>query len=314
MNCRRRHEFAALCCYNGTMLQWVLHQWLRQTAHQKVMESVAAAAQQVRDGATEPEADETSEPTPPCDIALLFALQIEAAGILDAAPHLTTLRNATFVEHLGAWQKKQIVVAECGVGQKAAAQATADVIALHQPQWVVSAGFAGALVEELPRGHMLMPDVIVDEEGSESSVGFNLSAEALAQSPKLHVGKLLTVNEVVRTAEQKRALAERYQAVAVDMETAAIARVCREQKTRFLSIRIISDALDDELPLEIEALMQPGTLARKAGRLAGALWNRPSSVKDMWQLREDAIKYADRLAKFLRGVLPQLPGHVGNLE
>jgi adenosylhomocysteine nucleosidase len=296
------------------MLQWVLHQWVRQVAQQKVMETMAAAAQQVREEIEKPAPEPSDEPPPPCDIALLFALQIEATGILDTATDLSTTRNATFVEHLGPWHKKQILIAECGVGQAAAARAAADVIALHQPQWIISAGFAGALVDALPRGHILMPDAIVDEQGQEFNVGFQLSPEALAQSPKLHVGKLLTVKEVVRTEAQKRALSEQYDALAVDMETAAIAKVCREQKTRFLSIRIISDAVEDELPLEIEKLMQPGTLARKAGRLAGAIWNRPSSVKDMWQLREDAIKYADRLAKFLAGVVVQLPGQVGNLK
>ena len=39
---------------------------------------------------------------------------------------------------------------------------------------------------------------------------------------------------------------------------------------------------------------------------AGAIFNRPSSVKDMWNLREEAIKASDRLAKFLEGTVEQL--------
>jgi hypothetical protein len=34
---------------------------------------------------------------------------------------------------------------------------------------------------------------------------------------------------------------------------------------------------------------------------------RFSAAKDLWKLREDALKTSDRLAKFLVGVVEQLP-------
>jgi adenosylhomocysteine nucleosidase len=90
------------------------------------------------------------------------------------------------------------------------------------------------------------------------------------------------------------------------METAAIAAVCRQEKTRFLSVRVISDAVDDELPPEIEKLMASKSFARQLGAAAGAIFKRPSSIKDMWKLREDAVRLSDRLATFLSGVVEQL--------
>jgi hypothetical protein len=71
-------------------------------------------------------------------------------------------------------------------------------------------------------------------------------------------------------------------------------------------VRIISDAVDDELPPEIERLVQSKTLARQLGAATGAIFKRPSAVKDLWQLREDAIRLSDRLARFLAGVVEQL--------
>lgn len=283
------------------MLQYLLQQWIRQAAQRKLMETVAGVARQ--------EPDETAEeegPPPPCEVAILFALNIEAAGVLDAALDLYTTRNASFVEHLGPWLSRQVCVAETGAGPHAAAKATADLIALHKPAWVVSAGFAGGLVDSLPRGHLLMADTICDQHGREMSVGFTIDEESLARSPKLHVGRLLTVDAIVKTPAAKRSLALAHDAVACDMETAAIAAVCRETQTRFLSVRIVSDAVDDVLPPEIDRLLQSKSLARQLGAATGAILKRPSAIKEMWQLREDAIRYSDRLAKFIAGVVPQL--------
>ena len=86
----------------------------------------------------------------------------------------------------------------------------------------------------------------------------------------------------------------------------AVAEVCRRHRTRFLSVRVISDALDDQLPPELERLVNHSSIAGKLGAATRAIWQRPSIVKDMWRLRETAQRASDRLARFLTGVVPQL--------
>jgi hypothetical protein len=44
----------------------------------------------------------------------------------------------------------------------------------------------------------------------------------------------------------------------------------------------------------------------RLGAVIGALWKRPGSYKDMWQLRENAMLAAESLAEFLDGVVKQL--------
>jgi adenosylhomocysteine nucleosidase len=201
---------------------------------------------------------------------------------------------------------KRFVVAESGVGRAAAGRATEDVIKIHRPRWVVSAGFAGALVSDLHRGHMLMADSVMDEQRRPLEVGFRISRDDLAASPGLHVGRLLTVDQVIRHGAEKEALAKQYEAVACDMETIAVAQTCRRRRVGFLSVRIISDALDDTLPPEIERMLEQPNWAAKLGAATGAIFHRPASVKDMWRLRETALRMSDRLAQFLVGMLPQL--------
>src|SRR5690606_33984214 len=108
------------------------------------------------------------------------------------------------------------------------------------------------------------------------------------------------------TKDAKRELGERHQALAVDMETFGVAEVCRREKQRFLSVRVISDAVDDELPAEIERLVKKKGMARKIGAAAGSVLRRPSTAKDLWRFREAALECSERLAKFLEGVVAQL--------
>jgi len=276
---------------------------MRQTARGKLQEVVADVARGQQGAAMDAE----TEPPPPCEIAVVFALGIESGGLVDLLENAVTTRYQTHVEYAGFLGGRYVVIADAGVGRDAAAQTARHLIALHHPPWIISAGFAGALHADLRRGHVLMADEVVDTTGQSLSIGLTVSRDDIEQSPSLHMGRLLTVDEIVRTRSEKERLGGEHAALACDMETLATAQVCQELQTRFLSIRIISDAVDDELPAEIEALVAQQSLAGKLGAATGAIFKRPSSVKDMWKLKEDAIKASDRLARFLAGVVAQLP-------
>jgi adenosylhomocysteine nucleosidase len=151
-----------------------------------------------------------------------------------------------------------------------------------------------------------MADSVASEAGENLSVGIKLQPEVIGATKGLHVGRLLTVDRLIRRPEERRQLGSAHAALACDMETFAVAAACRELKTRLLSVRIISDTLEDELPPEIENLLAQRSLAGKIGAAAGAVMHRLGAAKDLWKLREDALKASDRLAKFLRGVVRQL--------
>jgi nucleoside phosphorylase len=151
-----------------------------------------------------------------------------------------------------------------------------------------------------------MADSVANESREQFSVGIKLEPQVLAATKGLHVGRLLSVDRLIRQPAERRILHEEHDALACDMETISVARACQELNTRLLSVRIISDAVDDELPPEIEHLLSQKSIAGKLGAAAGAVFQRPSAAKDLWKLREDALKASDRLGKFLRGVLGQL--------
>lgn len=280
-------------------LRLLVGQFVQQAATQKMRSMVTDAVQ----GQLEPG---EGEPIVPCEIAFIFALNAESGALTDLLENSTYAKCSTFVERAGLLDGRTVVVAEVGVGAEAATRGTADCLALHKPKWVVSAGFAGGLVEGLNKGHILMADELVDLSGNVLETGLKIDRSSL--SPSLHVGRLLTVDRLIREPDEKRSLAQQHQAIACDMESSAVAEVCRQAGVPFFSVRVISDTVDDRLPVEIEKLLTEKSLVGRLGTAAGAILNRFSAVGDMWRLYEDALKCSQRLAKFLRSMLPQMSG------
>lgn len=241
----------------------------------------------------------------PCDAALIFALGIEAGGVVDTLTDAETSRQPHGIEHAGQWHGREVVVVEGGVGPAAAARATAEAIRFYRPRYVISAGFAGALVDDLPRGRLLLADEVVNPAGQVFQVGLQLASPGA--SAGWQVGRLLTVESVVRTPAERRSWAAKSQALACDMETFAVAHTCRQWGVPLIAVRIISDAVDDELPPEIAHLLAQRTLAGRLGAAAGAVLRRLGAARDLWRLHEEALKASDRLARFLGGLVQQLP-------
>ena len=119
-------------------------------------------------------------------------------------------------------------------------------------------------------------------------------------------GRLVTLDAAVASTDEGAELGRKHEALAADLESLAVAEVCRRAKVRFLAIRVIRQGLDDQLPADVRHLKKQKSIAAKAGALLGAAARRPSSMKDLWQLKEDALLASDRLAKFLDEVIVQL--------
>lgn len=284
--------------------QYLLRGWIQQAATAKLHEVAEQAVREHTSG--EGAADMPEAEIPPCDVGFVYALGIELGGLEDRLEMKRTIRAGGFKLRIGKLRGRGITMIESGPGRESAGKATRALIAGHRPAWIVSAGFAGGLVEGFGRGEFLLASEIVDLAGGKLAVDFKVSPASLAATPHVRVGRLVTVNEIVRTKPEKLALGKAHGADAVDMETYAVAEVCRQERVRFMSVRIISDAVDDELPKEVERLLGMKSTAGRIGAALGAIVSRPGSVKDLWQLKEDALKSSDRLAKFLDGVIAQL--------
>lgn len=282
----------------------LLQSWLRNEANRKIREKVVETAQeQLQAAAGESAGGQSGRRLPPYRLGIVFALAIEAGGLEDLLDGVVSTRGRNFVVRQGALDGRQVALILSGPGRRSAARATQTLIDGHDPLWVLSAGFAGGLSPSLKRHDVLVADQLVDTAGNQLNVDLGALSGAPTAAPGVEVGRLLTADRVIRLPSEKRSLLRQYGALAVDMETFAVAEVCRHRQVRFLSVRVVNDAADDELPPDVEKLLARKTRAAQLGAAVGAIWNRPSSAKDMYRLKENALLCSDRLAKYLAGLI-----------
>ncbi len=284
--------------------QWMIQNWLRHLAEQKIREAVAEAARQQAFSATaDPEAAEARK----CDLGAVFALREESGGFEDLLEGVVTTKGDGFVIHRGEWKGRRIGIAVSGAGRETAARAAEALILGHCPRWVFSAGFCGGLSPKLKRRDLLVADCLTLPDGSELPIDLEpVQSARLLSKPGVHVGRLLTVDEIVRRPREKRSLGKSHCAMGVDLESFAVAEVCRRRRTRLLVVRVVSDAVDETLPREVDRLSRQKTRAAQLGAALGAILDRPGAIKEMYRLKQNALACSDQLAKALASLTAHL--------
>jgi adenosylhomocysteine nucleosidase len=241
------------------------------------------------------------------DVGIVAALSLEVGFLVDK---LSKVRKYSGPKHTiveGELGGKVVALIVSGMGREAARNGTRLLLDGHQPRWLLSAGFAGALAPGLARNAIVMANEVIDLEGQRYAIGVAVppTQGGRDQGPSIATGRLLTVDRIIPTAAEKAELHRRYEADLVDMETSAVAALCSERGIRFLSIRVISDEAGIDLPPEVVTLLTHSGSYR-VGAALRALWQRPSRIKDFWALHEHAQEAADRLATFTVAALDRL--------
>lgn len=177
-----------------------------------------------------------------------------------------------------------------GVGAAAAERAVKAKLAERPWRLVLTCGFAGGL------NPALRPETVIFE----TDENFPLR-KALLDTGAVAV-RFHCADRVAVTAAEKTALRASTEADAVEMESAVIRRLCRERGLPSATVRAISDAAGEDLPLDFNALLQPdGTL--NLAKLAGAVLCRPWKIPALLALGSRTKSAAARLAAVLRAVL-----------
>jgi adenosylhomocysteine nucleosidase len=239
----------------------------------------------------------------PVDVGIVAAMSIEVGFLLDKLSKVRTYAGPRLSVVEGEYGGKVVAVIVAGMGREAARAGAQILSEGHRPRWIVSAGFAGALDPARRRNDLIIPSEVLDLEGQQIAV--DVPPAFLDPHHGVRSGRLLTVDRIIRTAAEKADLRRRFEADAVDMETSGVAALCNERSVRFLSIRVVSDEAEIDLPPEIATLMTRSGSYR-VGAALRAIWQRPSRLKDFWRLHEHAQEAADRLAEFTVAAIERL--------
>ncbi|MGL4595286.1 MAG: hypothetical protein ACRCUY_11200 [Thermoguttaceae bacterium] len=243
------------------------------------------------------------------DIGFVFAMPMEAAGVVDQLKrHKKTCGNGR-VFHTGLFNHLPVAIVEAGIGQKKARQSTEVLIDVFRPKRILSAGYSGGLVASQNKFAVIFPEFVIREsDGKMLDLKSSIPTMVLKDDETKNgtdkrlenpATTLLTTNFIVSSPKNKKELAKKYGAELVDMETFAIAEMCMERQIPFLSARIVLDTSNESLPKDVQIIMknvEKGGI-RLVGSILGSVCRRPSSMTDLYRLKEDALRATDRLAK-----------------
>jgi adenosylhomocysteine nucleosidase len=171
-----------------------------------------------------------------------------------------------------------------GMGQARAHEAALSLTARGAVA-LVSFGTAGALAPGLRAGDLVLADGVLS--GSvliESDRDWQgRLAGRLAGSLGVHTGTILHADAVVASPSDKSRLFLSTGAVAVDMESAGVARAAAEHDVPWLGVRAIVDAAGQSIPaLALDPLGQDGR--PRLGPLVAGLARAPSDLAPLLRL------------------------------
>jgi len=170
-----------------------------------------------------------------------------------------------------------------------------------RPEFYISSGLAGALRLEYQVGEVLVARSVVAERAPEGAQGGVVeSSPALVSfadecGAKL-VERFFSAERVVSRAEEKLQLGK--SADAVEMESFAILARMRAEGIPGVAIRAVSDAADQDLPLDMnEVFTAEGEVS--IPRVLGQLALRPTKLPELIKLGKNSKRAAESLASFL---------------
>ena len=212
-------------------------------------------------------------------------IAVNGPGILAALPEEARSAGGSRMQRGEIAQLADGLLILAGVGQDSAAAAAQRLYDAGAPG-LVSFGTAGGLDPALPTGSLVVPREIIDDEGrryaSDGRWRDALMHRLSARIP-CHEGALFSARRPAVQVTDKQEAHARWGAVAVDMESAAVARVAEHHRIPFLAIRVVLDGAGHGLPrAALVAFDAQGRL--RLGALVRALAARPQEVAGLHRL------------------------------
>lgn len=224
---------------------------------------------------------------------LVFALSREHLFFRRTLQPRRRIASAPCRAHL-CGTDSSLLLLETGVGPHAVESALSWALGSRCPDLVVSAGFSGALQPGLAVGDLVLADEVVDVHGQRWPTTWRPASS-------LRRGRILAAPGLIGDPVEKQRLGMEHGALAVDMETAAVASHCHRLGIPFGCLRAISDDGSTPLSPQLLLLLRDGRVAPL--RLLGAMLRWPGLIGELWRLAWDTRRAARSLGQGLVSLL-----------
>lgn len=169
---------------------------------------------------------------------------------------------------------------------------------------LLSIGIAGGLDTALRPGDIVLPDLVIGSDGARWHAASEWHAAVLQDVPSPAIGPLLAAADPACTVAEKAALRARTGALAVDMESGAVAMAAAETNVPFLALRVIADPADRAIPrAALKGVAADGS--RRPLAVLGGLLLRPADLPALISLARDskaALRQLRRVASLGRAL------------
>lgn len=187
-------------------------------------------------------------------IGIIVAMEKEIALMRQMAPFQEE-KKSDLVFWRGKVGAHEVMLTQSGIGKVCAARTTTELIGTFHPDIVINSGVAGGLdksvsVMDIVIGTQMAYHDVWCGEGTIGQVqGFPLYFESDSKlsacvpvTQGVHKGLICSGDQFISEQSALKKIKKNFpEALAVDMESAAVAQVCFMYRMPFLSLRIISD-------------------------------------------------------------------------
>lgn len=195
-------------------------------------------------------------------IGIVGAMDIEVNGIVSSMENKSTkeISGISFVR--GILNGKEVVIAKCGIGKVFAAICVQTMILEYHPDVIINTGVAGTLTDKLsvldvaiaknvvqhdmdtsaigdPKGLISGINVVYIETSKEVTNVLEIACKELKCNSC--VGTIASGDKFIAETSDKSNIKECFNAIACEMEGAAVGHVCYVNNVPFGIIRAISD-------------------------------------------------------------------------
>ena len=176
-------------------------------------------------------------------VGIVTALSREARAL---APGMA---SAAEIGHTRIHRLGEALLAVSGMGWEAALEGTGALMAAGATA-LASVGTAGALDPALGCGAIGLPEEVVSLEGAPVPADrhWRQALERALPGERVCSGRLLSTRQALGSRLDKAIAWRETHSVAVDMESAAIARTAAAAGLPFIAVRVIVDSAGEDLP------------------------------------------------------------------
>jgi len=228
-------------------------------------------------------------------IVVTFALAAESSAFIRLLKGIK--RDGAILRGTLEKRTPEVCVLHTGVGASKCEERVGNFLRDEKPQLLIASGFCGGTSDQLHPG-----DLVIADNASEPT----LSAKARATLLNAMIGKIHSADRIIDPAADRYAIGREHGAIAVDMETATIARLCAAASIPMLALRVVSDSPATPFPAPPNVLFDIEKQRTDFSQLLSYIARNPTSAIRLAEFSRQIVIAKTKLAAALASIIAAL--------